>query len=691
MKIFKDNDNNIIVYDNGKFTICKDDCAKSLINKNCSSRANFEITVNGGKQLELNENGFLFQGVSETKSGLELKYVCNRHSIEVLVKLTYVSTSDVIVQQNTVRNIGNADVKLTRFSSAFMEDICYDNNAPFYENESIRVHICHNKWQGEGQWREYRLTDLGIYPSTTHNWEREGFKINSIGSWSTANFFPLVMIEDKKNKKTWYMETEGSHNWFIKLYSFGGYVEPTLAFEASGCDEANGGWYYDLKPGETYTTERAIYGIATGGAEEATKELIKFKRKDGISWNNNGVPMIVFNDYMDCIWGNQEPSRILPLVDKASELGCEVFCIDGGWCTNLGDWEPQDYYKDCSLAEIASIIKEKNMIPGIWFELEACQSSTEGFKLGHDCVLRRYDSVIGEERAFYNFSNNEVRKYLTEKVERFYNMGYRYIKNDYNQSIGIGCTNNYDGESPAEGSIRNAEAFYDFINELYKKFPELIIENCGSGALRSDNKTLKHFVVQSISDQELYQNNPSIVMGSMMQMPPEKVGVWAYPYPALFEGAATFEVNQDYIDKMADGKETVFNMVNAMTGTIFLSGRLDLCDDANFELVKEAIETYKNIRKYIPVSYPVFPMELIGINEKKVGSLGLLSDDKLLLSVWNIKDTDEDISIDISKYAKSSSINSVYPHRQVCELKGNIVTASLKSMSAFFLELDITK
>ena len=81
---------------------------------------------------------------------------------------------------------------------------------------------------------------MGICPSTTHSWERESYKINSIGSWSTANFFPLVMIEDKKNKKIWYMETEGSHNWFIKLFSFGGYVEPSLAIEASGCDESNG-------------------------------------------------------------------------------------------------------------------------------------------------------------------------------------------------------------------------------------------------------------------------------------------------------------------------------------------------------------------------------------------------------------------------------------------------------------------
>ena len=74
MKIFKHNDSSIIVYDNGKFTICKNDCVKDLTDKKSNSWPNFEITVNGGKKLELNEKGFLFSGVSETNSGLELKY-----------------------------------------------------------------------------------------------------------------------------------------------------------------------------------------------------------------------------------------------------------------------------------------------------------------------------------------------------------------------------------------------------------------------------------------------------------------------------------------------------------------------------------------------------------------------------------------------------------------------------------------
>lgn len=118
------------------------------------------------------------------------------------------------------------------------------------------------------------------------------------------------------------------------------------------------------------------------------------------------------------------------------------------------------------------------------------------------------------------------------RVAYVYNVGYRYIKNDYNLSAIVGCTNNFDGNSPAKGLIENTNAFYDFIDSLYRNFLELIMENCSSGALREDNKTLRRFSLQSTSDQEIYINNPSIVMGSEAIMPPEKSGLWVYPYPS---------------------------------------------------------------------------------------------------------------------------------------------------------------
>lgn len=55
------------------------------------------------------------------------------------------------------------------------------------------------------------------------------------------------------------------------------------------------------------------------------------------------------------------------------------------------------------------------------------------------------------------------------------------MKIDYNDTIGIGC----DGtESPGEGLRQNMAATMDFLEEVKKEVPGIILENCASGGHR---------------------------------------------------------------------------------------------------------------------------------------------------------------------------------------------------------------
>ena len=263
MQHFLLKDSALVIFQNGRFSVCSKADVQALEKKRPSNMANFEINISGSRRLTLAENGIQYKGLKETENGLKLYYEYKEKQLQIVTELEFIDGTDVIVQKNTVKNTGTDTVKLTRFSSAFIEDIAYDENIPYYDAD-ITVNICHSKWQGEGQWKKYTLPEVGIYPTTIHDSERESFKINSVGSWSTANFYPLVIVEDNKKQNTWFMETEGSHNWYIKLAAYGGYVAPSLSLEACGCDEANGGWYYDLKPNEEYSSERAFFGM-TGG------------------------------------------------------------------------------------------------------------------------------------------------------------------------------------------------------------------------------------------------------------------------------------------------------------------------------------------------------------------------------------------------------------------------------------------
>ena len=683
MKSYSHNDVELLIFEKGNFCVAEKG-KHNLNDANSSDRANFEISISGGRQLLLSDTDFVFEGTQTTEKGLKLNYVNKNENLYVVVELEFVEGTNVITQKNTVKNIGSKNVLITKFSSSFIENVGYSSE-PWYENDLI-IHICNNKWQGECQWQIFTPQQLGLYPATIHPWERESFKIHSVGSWSTRSFYPIILVEDKKIDRTWFMETEGSHSWFIKICSYGGYAAPSLSLEASGCDESNGGWHYSLKPGEEYSTERTFFGIAKNGFEGVAKELNNFKRKDSLVKYKDGTPPVVFNDYMNCVWTDQSPEKLIPLIERAAEVGCEIFCIDDGWQTNKygaghGDWLPRKNYP---LKELADKIIENGMIPGIWLELDACNESAFGYKLTEDCVLKRYDEVIGGKRAFYNFNSKVVTDYLFERIKYVYDLGFRFIKNDYNQSASIGCTNNYEGDSPAEGLIQNTNAFYAFIDRLYEKFPDLIIENCGSGGMREDNKILRHGMLQSTSDQEIYYNNPSIMMGSMAVMPPEKAGIWSYPYPAL-HGKSMVD-----IENMSNGIETSFNMVTSMFGAMYLSGRIDLCDEYNFSLIKEAIRLYKEFRHNIPSSRPVYPTGLHSINSKEFASFGLLSDDMFLLGLWNVNNENPGVfEVDLSKYlVDGMKIKAVYPENSKSDYtyENSKLSVDLKSQnSALFL------
>lgn len=685
------------IEDNGKYFVSLNGSnAKKVDNQN----ANFEINIGGGDQLMLKEEHFTFVGTEKSENTVILKYTCKEYPLEVEVRLDFTPNSNTFTQTNTVKNVGDEVLLLTKFSSGYIDGIANDEK-PWYEH-NLKMHICHSKWQGEGQWKTYTPAEVGLYPTTTHCWERESYKINSIGSWSTAFYYPLAMIEDKDNNEIRFMEIEGSQNWFIKFCSYGGYNDSNLAIEASCCDETCGGWNYELVSGESYTAERVIIGMAKGGFEKAVRELTVFKRYDSLIKYENDVIPVTFNDYMDCIWGDQRPEVLIPLIEKSAELGCEIFCIDGGWCetdesitAGLGDWQPRKaYYGEITLKDLADKIKDAGMIPGIWLELDACCRYAYGFSLDEDSVLRRYGNPVGkseEGNYFYNFCNEKVCAYLEERVAELYNMGYRYIKNDYNKSTGIGCTNTYEGDSPAEGLIRNNDAFLKFIDGLYEKFPGLVIENCSSGGLREDNKMLRHFALQSTSDQELYENNPSILMGSSALMAPEKAGIWSFPYPAMLGEHIDFKVTEEYAAKMADGKQTAFNMATAMLGVLYQSGRVDLCDEKNSNLIKEGIEIYKDIRGDIIKSYPIYPMGMYNINEKEVTAFGLINENRLFMTVWNITDSDSTVKIDLSKYITSAAkITKVYAAGEKdCKLDNCEFTVALEDMEAVFVCIDL--
>ena len=581
-------------------------------------------------------------------------------------KEKYCSNCGVTQRSNVIYNITDKPLRLCHISSLYLENI-----APDFHNKDVLIHICNFAWQGEAQWTAFTPYQLGLYPVAKHDFSHIDKTITSTGSWSTHKYYPILIIEDKTDKKVWYFELQTSSSWSFELGTVGNNGVCTLSVDCTATSENNNGFYKVLQPGEAFETPSVLYGEAES-FEDAVYALLKFKRKNGKRLNELTV---CFNDYMNCLWAMPSREKLVPLIDAAANVGAELFCIDDGWFIrdgngkDFGDWiENDSLFGEGGFKSIIDYIKSKNMIPGIWLELETAFCYTSISKIAPDAILTRCGLPIGEERQFLNFGCKEVTDYLYGIVKHLYDMGIRYIKNDYNHSTGVGC----DGEgSFAAALIENNNNFFKFIEKLMADMPDLVIENCGSGAMRCDDGTLRHFHLQSTSDQEIFTNNPSIIRGMQGCMPAEKMGIWSYPFPATYK--YRLDINsaytEEYYKEMADGQQTIYNMACAFFGIMTLSGHLEKCDDYNLSLVKKGIEAYKANRDFIIDAMPVFIGEQQKIYTKGYSVLALKKDNKLRLGVF--KNGGEDKAVyEMPKEFENGNITEIYP----CNNDGNKLT-----------------
>ena len=76
-------------------------------------------------------------------------------------------------------------------------------------------------------------------------------------------------------------------------------------------------------------------GSTAGGFDESMDELTKYRRAIRRVNDDNKNLKIIFNDYMNCLFGDPTTGKEIPLIDKAAEVGCEYFCIDCGWYSKV--------------------------------------------------------------------------------------------------------------------------------------------------------------------------------------------------------------------------------------------------------------------------------------------------------------------------------------------------------------------
>ena len=549
--------------------------------------------------------------------------------------------------------------------------------------QRYRLHMVHNGWQKELAWKSYTLPELGLSASQERGRYNSSkmISITNTGAWSTKDYLPLGMLEDRELGEclAWQIEHNGSWHWEIAEHA------GMLFLKVTGPTELYAHWYRELAPQECFVSVPVSVVCKEGDARDAAVELTRYRRRIRRENEDNRNMPVIFNDYMNCLWGKPTTEEELPLIDMAAKVGCEYYCIDCGWYSagewwdNVGEWIPskerfpvtEQFPK--GLVSLLDYVKSKGMVPGLWLELEVMglQCPLAAQKPDSWFFMRHGKRVKEKSRYQLDFRNPEVREFADSVIRRLVEeYGVGYIKMDYNIEPGIGT--DYEADSPGDGLFEHQQAYLSWLADIFAKYPQLVIENCGSGGMRMDYAMLKLCSVQSTSDMEDYRIYSTIAVNAPLALTPEQAAVWSYPLTAH------------------DEEETIFNMVNVMLLRIHQSGHLFRLGENCRELIAEAIAYYKETRKDRCDAEPFWPLGFGSYQDDWV-CLGLKGAHRTYLAVWRRGGEKAECRLPLPQYrGKQVQVRCAYPAKKAVELVWNeeenslVVTFEKRVMARVF-------
>lgn len=607
--------------------------------------------------------------------GQKLEITLEGRGLEITCHYQFVLGTNIVRSWLDVTNLSQETKTIEYISSFALTGLHRRGVLPL--DEKCAVWYPHNAWSGEMRWRKYSMADLGMTKAGNLTFKR--ISCSTCGTWSSGEYLPMGYTENTETGEGLMWQIEHNGSWYWEMSDYENYIYVNVC----GPNDKESHWHKHLKHGESFTSVPVAVGSVCGGFEEACREFTKYRRKIRRPNQDNVDLPVIFNDWMNCLMGDQSTEKLIPIIDAAAECGCEYFCLDAGWYIEPGDdwngsvgrWIPSEQKFTGGLKTMLDYIRSKGMIPGLWLEIESvgCDNSLVQ-EVPEDWFFRKYGQpIITGSRYQLDFRNPAVVAYADKIVDRLVSeYGVGYIKMDYNHNAGPGTDINSD--SLGDGLITHTREYLKWLDSVFERYPNLIIENCGSGGMRMDYAMLSRHSIQSVSDQSDYRRFAHIAAASPSAVTPEQSAIWSYPLAD------------------ADEEATVFNMVNAMLLRVHQSGRPDLIKKECLELVKEGLAYYKSIRKQIPESLPFWPM---GFPKTEDGwmCLGLDCGNKQYLAVWRLGNSRDCCEIPLSMPNNSGiRVRCAYPKNQTYAYSWNETNRHLtvrfdQPFSARFFEI----
>lgn len=443
----------------------------------------FQITYpNGSRTSEFQYRDYELKDGKERLTGLPSTFADDSNDSQTLtVKLadgdlelqlhyTVFADEDVIVRSTTFVNHGKT-VFLNRALSAQLD--LPDANYDFI--------------QFAGSWsRERHLHRSHLRPGTQ--------SISSLRTASSHQENPFFMLARPHTDNN-----QGAVFGFNFVYS-GNFLDSVEVdqFDTTrvliGINPDEFGW--KLNSGDSFQTPEVIFSYTDNGFNALSQQLGAFYAQHLINphFAYQERPILINN--WEATFMDFTEDKLMPIVERAKELGIEMFVLDDGWFghrdddrSSLGDWFVDEKKFNHGIAGFAKRVHDLDMKFGLWFEPEMISIDSKLYQTHPEWMIKTpgRGQTPGRHQFVLDMSRKEVVDYLFGLMSHIIqDAKLDYIKWDMNRNI----TEMYGADLPADQQLEFSHRYilgvYDLYDRLTKAFPDVLFESCASGGGRFD-------------------------------------------------------------------------------------------------------------------------------------------------------------------------------------------------------------
>jgi alpha-galactosidase len=215
-----------------------------------------------------------------------------------------------------------------------------------------------------------------------------------------------------------------------------------------------------------------------------------------------------------------------------------------------------------------------------------------------------------------------------------------------------------------DGLLEHNRALLTWLDAVLDRHPGLVLENCGSGALRSDFGMLSHLQLQSTSDQQDPLLYPMIAVGALVHILPEQAANWSYPQSTMSD------------------ELIAFTMCTGLAGRLYQSGLIDRMTPEQLALVAAGVAAHKATRSALARSTVRFPNGVPSWDDDWI-TVAFDGGEDTHLIAWRQQHAAAEVTLELPHLgAADVEISQLYPPSETLPEWGTIRTATGLTLKA---------